>query len=252
MVPRGGPAERADRPPRLTRAVGGTLRRVIVVLGRPGLPPPASAIGGASLDIDGALGDEDRDDERTADTTAATPPLLTTPIAIAAAAAGARVEVVGSIGDDAAGDDVVVLLGRSGVGHAALLRDPGGRTPTPPALRGTTDAPEAPDAEAGSWPLSRLEAEDVELGLGYLVEYRVLVLAERLGPDAERVAIEAARFQGAAIVAIVPPGVAASDELVAAGTVFEAPPDAGTRFTDLVGGLAAALDRGTPLATAFS
>ena len=44
-------------------------------------------------------------------------------IARAAVAAGAEVQVVGRIGGDAAGDALVVALGREGIGHTALLRD---------------------------------------------------------------------------------------------------------------------------------
>ena len=57
-------------------------------------------------------------------------------VAMAVAAAGGRVELVGSVGDDAAGDAVAIGLARAGVGHAALLRiprlprlAPGRRTP---------------------------------------------------------------------------------------------------------------------------
>ena len=45
-------------------------------------------------------------------------------IAMAARGAGGSVELVGSVGDDATGDEVVVALGRAGIGHAAVLRDP--------------------------------------------------------------------------------------------------------------------------------
>ncbi|MBA2253667.1 MAG: hypothetical protein H0W07_00955 [Chloroflexi bacterium] len=165
---------------------------------------------------------------------------LATPIAIAAAAMGSQVEVVGSIGDDPEGDDVVVALGRAGVGHAALLRDPAGRTPV---------VPKPPGEER---PLPRLEAEDVHLGLGYLVEYRVLVLAEPLAAEAERVAIEAAQYHGAAITAIVTPGAALSEALATAATVLEAPSEGSSRFADLVGRFAAALDRGADAESAFA
>ena len=112
---------------------------------------------------------------------------LAVELALAAAGAGAVVELVGSIGDDPEGDRVVVALGRAGVGHAALLRDPAGRTP----LLG-----QANDLR----PLPRLEAADVELGLRYLHECRVLVVCAELDGDALAQALEAAEYHAAAAV----------------------------------------------------
>ena len=154
---------------------------------------------------------------------------LAAQVALAAAAAGSTVEVVGSIGDDGDGDAVVVALGHAGIGHAALLREPGSATPV-----------EGADAEAAP----RLDARDIDLGLRYLVDYRVLVIAEPLPPEAEIVALEAAAYHEAEVVAIVPEGAAVSPALAAVGTVFEAPADAGAPFAELVGRYAAALDGG--------
>jgi sugar/nucleoside kinase (ribokinase family) len=131
---------------------------VIVVLGRPG------------LDADDGIG---------------RPAGL---IALAAAQAGGRVELVGSIGDDADGDAIITELGRAGIGHAAVLRDPGGVTPKEGA------------EEEG--PMARLDAGDVGLGLGYLAECQVLVVAEPLQEDALRVAADAASYHGAALVVL--------------------------------------------------
>src|SRR5665811_1189252 len=50
-------------------------------------------------------------------------------IARAAAAAGAEVQLIGKVGDDPAGDAVLLALARGGVGHIALLRDAGRATP---------------------------------------------------------------------------------------------------------------------------
>jgi hypothetical protein len=133
----------------------------------------------------------------------------------------------------------MVALGRAGVGHAALLRDPAGRTPVWPA-----------PGEVRAMP--RLEAEDVQLGLGYLVEYRVLVMAEPLSADAARVAIESAQYHGAAIVAIVPPGAAVGGGLADAATVLEVPGEGGTRFAELVGRFAVALDQSIGPEVAFA
>jgi sugar/nucleoside kinase (ribokinase family) len=171
------------------------------------------------------------------DDASARPAGLVASIAVAAAAAGARVELVGTIGDDDDGDALTVGLSRSGVGHAALLRDPAGRTPR-------VQEPETP--------MPRLEAADIELGLRYHSEYRVLVLAEPLPEDAERAALDAASFQGAAVVAVVSHDREASDRLGAAGTVLQAPADSDRVFTDLVGRYAAALDAGQDAAVAFN
>jgi hypothetical protein len=133
---------------------------------------------------------------------------LAATIALEIARRGGRVELVGSIGDDAAGDEVVVELGRAGIGHAALLRDPGGTTPVAGHL--TSQLP-------------RLDAADVELGLRYVAEYHVLILADPLSPDAEAAAIEAAAYHDAPLVAILPEGGGISPALSAAATVLEAP-----------------------------
>ncbi len=152
-------------------------------------------------------------------------------IAVEAAAAGGTVEVVGSVGDDDRGDALVVELGRAGVGHAALLRDPAGGTP---------------GDERGDLPLPRLDARDVELGLGYLTDYRVLVLAEPLAPDVERAALDAAAFHGAEVIALVEPGSEPTERLGTGATVLEAPAEDAPRFAAFVGRLAAELDRGVP------
>ena len=110
-------------------------------------------------------------------------------VAVELARLGQPVELVGSVGDDDAGDAVAVALARAGVGHAALLRDPSGRTP------GST---------AGPLPRPRLDARDVELGLSYLVDYRLLIVAEALPDDVLAVAGEAARYHGAELVALDP------------------------------------------------
>ncbi|MBA2571193.1 MAG: hypothetical protein H0V04_08445 [Chloroflexi bacterium] len=190
---------------------------MIVVLGRPGLGRPA----GVGPD---ALATEELDGR-------------VARIGLAAAAAGGSVEIVGSIGDDVEGDRVVVLLGREGIGHAALLRDPAGRT----AVAGQVREP-AP----------RLDAGDVDLGLRYLSEISVLVLAEPLPPEAESVALGSAEYHAAPVTAIVPAGSTPSARLAATATVFEAPDDAEGPFAAMVGRYAAALANGVAPADAFT
>lgn len=157
-------------------------------------------------------------------------------IAVAAAAAPARVELVGSIGDDAEGDAVVVELGRAGIGHAAVLRDSAARTP-----RGD-------DAEA---PLPRLDAADIELGLQYLSECRVLVVAEALDDAALRAAADGAAYHSAQLVIIRDPGREQSVELPAGATLLERPEEDAGAFARLVGGYAAQLEAGRAPAEAW-
>ncbi|MGC8635036.1 MAG: hypothetical protein ACP5VP_10325 [Candidatus Limnocylindrales bacterium] len=169
---------------------------------------------------------------------AVAPAGLCVAIARAVVAAEARVELVGSIGDDAVGDAVIVGLAREEIGHAAMLRTPGSSTPGGPG-------------DPGALP-PRLDREDVALGLGYLVDFEVLVLAEPLDPAAEEEALDAASYRGARIVAVVPPGSAPSGRLAAAATVFEAPEDAGGAFAVMVGRYAVELERGMGPGEAFA
>jgi hypothetical protein len=180
-------------------------------------------------------------------------------IALARGQAGAAVELVGSIGDDAEGDRVVVALGQASVGHAALLRDPSMRTPP------------LGEAEADQG-LPRLEAADVELGLRYVADCRVLVIAEDLDPAARREALTAAEFHGAAVIMITSADSLDLDALGAAVTLLERPGlamadvDAGemdvptdartvaaqeAAFAGLVADYARRLDRGDAPAVAF-
>jgi len=146
---------------------------VILVVGRPGLDEQGGLAGTAGL------------------------------IARTAAESGARVELVGSVGDDAEGDAVALALGRAGIGHAALLRDPAGTTPR----RG---------GEGGRLP--RLEAADLELGLSYLTECRVIVVAEPLEASAIAAAAEAASYHAAVLVVVTAPGSGAGTPGTGAGT----------------------------------
>ena len=171
---------------------------------------------------------------RTRESDGVRPAGLAAGIACAAAAAGGSVELVGSIGDDPAGDAVVVALGRAGVGHAALLRDPGGSS--------------VDDAR-----MPRLDRADVELGLRYLSHCGVLVLAEALPGDAEDAALDAAAFHRAQVIAVVPPGAAVSTRLAGAGTVLGRPADeASEAFVRTVARYAVELDSGAEPAAAFS
>jgi len=107
-------------------------------------------------------------------------------IALAAAAAARTVQLVGKIGDDPTADSVVLDLTRGGVGHVALLRDPARATPLemapaddePVDLEATDEgAVVGGDATAGPTMGSALESADVDLGLRYLTDFAVVVLA---------------------------------------------------------------------------
>jgi hypothetical protein len=150
-------------------------------------------------------------------------------IAVAARNAGADADVVGAIGDDADGDKVALALGKAGIGHAALLRDPSAPTPRTGHLQG---------------PLPRLDGQDVALGLAYLADFRVLVAAEPLDPSAVLAARDAAAYQGAALVVVAQPDTAPARDFPASATILEMPDEDEGAFPELVGRYAAALDRG--------
>ena len=161
-------------------------------------------------------------------------------IALAAARAGGRVELVGSVGDDADGDAVIVELGRAGIGHAAVLRDPAGRTPR------------VSEAGATEERLPRLDAADVDLGLRYLAECQVLVTAEVLPADVLRIVTDAASYHRAALVVLAAHGQPPEGDLPEAATVLEVPEDDGGGFAELVGRYAASLDSGRVAADAWA
>ena len=70
------------------------------------------------------------------DGTSFSPVGLAAQTAIDIAARGERVELIGRVGRDDAGDAIVLALGRAGVGHAALLRDAARSTPIGDAVDG--------------------------------------------------------------------------------------------------------------------
>lgn len=182
---------------------------------------------------------------------------LAVEVAAAAKRRGGDVELVGKIGDDGAGDAVVVALGRLGIGHAALLRDPAHPTPVLTAAGADDDAAEldAESPEARLLPESAddrpaLEAADVELALRYLPQAAVIVLADALVESGLVAGAEGADFAAARLVVLVPAGVTAP-VLPAGATVLEAPPEDDGSFGRLVGLFAGALDAGLESAAAF-
>lgn len=183
-------------------------------------------------------------------------------VALAAAAAGRAVQLVGKAGDDPAADAVVLDLARGGVGHVALLRDPGLATPletsTPdaePDDLAASDAPARSDAAKPAVPSApgpSLEGADVDLGLRYLTDFAVVVLAEPASADVVGIVAEAARWSEARLVLVVGAGETVPDGVPADAVVFEAPEDdPDGAFAALVGSFAAALDDGTEPGQAF-
>jgi hypothetical protein len=187
---------------------------------------------------------------------------LAVDVAAAARARGGSVELVGKVGDDGAGDAVVLALGRMGIGHAALLRDPARPTPVmtaapAPEITDTATAEdEEPRGEVGLLPADPgarpgLEAGDISLALRYLAETRVVVLAEPLSEAAVAAAVEGAAFAVARLVVVVPAG-ATPPSLPPEATVLEAPAEDDGSFGRVVGAFAAGLDAGTEPAVAFA
>jgi sugar/nucleoside kinase (ribokinase family) len=181
----------------------------------------------------------------------------TVEIARAATGAGARTEIVGRVGEDDAGNEVLLDLAAAGIGHVAVLRDAGHPTAEhAPA----TDAESAPFEDGGEAELnaaapdmgSPLDAADVELALRYLPEYRVVVVADPLDDAALRAAADAARWAGAALVVVVATGATPPAWLDPEATVLEPPEADDGAFARLVGEYAARLDRGETPADAFA
>jgi len=186
-------------------------------------------------------------------------------VALAAAGAGMTVQLVGRIGDDPAADAVVLDLVRGGVGHVALLRDGTRVTPleaprpadTEPEDAGDDVDPDrgdggAADASTAIRSGATLEAEDVDLGLRYLTEFAVVVVAEPVDPTTVAVVAEAASWGDARMIVVVAGGAGIPDGLPADAVVFEAPAaDPDGAFASLVGQFAAGLDDGAEPEAAF-
>ncbi|HSL33146.1 MAG TPA: hypothetical protein VK871_05815 [Candidatus Limnocylindrales bacterium] len=179
-------------------------------------------------------------------------------VARAAVAAEAPVQIAGRVGEDAAGNDVLLDLAAAGIGHATILRDAGHATweTAPP---GEPDASPFEDGEvAATIPatttaaISPVDAADVELALRYLPEYRVVVVVDPLDDAALRSAADAARWAGAALVVVVAAGAIPPAWLEPDATVLEAPAEDDGAFATFVGEYAARLDRGEPPADAFA
>ena len=172
--------------------------------------------------------------------------------ALEAARAGASVQVVGRIGDDPDADRLLMTLASDRVGHVAVLRDPARATPIEPEPAIELDPSDDDVAPPVAVRPIELDAADVELGLRYLTDYRVVVLVPPVRSEVLAVVGDAARWAAARLVVVTdgadPPGASLpTDAIVLAGP--EADPDGD--FATLVGRLAAALDGGADPASAF-
>jgi sugar/nucleoside kinase (ribokinase family) len=170
---------------------------------------------------------------------------------------GATVELVGKIGDDPAGDGLMLALADLGIGHAAVLRDHARPTPFVPLtaagdlddLLGEDDAPVLPADPGGARPT--VDAGDLDLALRYLSDHAVVVVAEPLDADALAVVRADAGYADAHLVLIIEPGWPV-DPVSDGLTVLEAPDaDPDGIFGRTVGRFAAALDQGRPGAEAL-
>jgi pfkB family carbohydrate kinase len=173
-------------------------------------------------------------------------------VATAAAAAGSKVELVTRIGEDAAGDAIILALARAGIGHVATLRDAGRRTPvlgSPHDEAGPDLDDDATSTTAESPPGPMLDGGDVGLALRYLSDYRVIVVAHAADRDLLDEVVTAAGWSGARLVVVASPGieVAVPNDAI----VIEAEADA-EAVAVRVGRYAAAIDRGGEPDTAYA
>jgi hypothetical protein len=178
-------------------------------------------------------------------------------VAAVAAHAGASVQLVGKAGEDAAGNALMLALARAGIGHVALLRDPAHATPVLAASDQESDileesiVGEALVTPADPAERPQLEAADIELALRYLPDYSTIVVAEPIPEAALSTVADAASWAGATLLVVVA-SAGAGTAIPGVATVFEAPaahPDGS--FATMLGELAAAVDRGTPVEAAF-
>lgn len=228
----------------MPRAVGRYTRLVIVVIGSPAYDASGDPAAGPAAGLPAS-------------------------VAIAAAAAGSEVQLVGRVGDDPDGDAVLIALSSRGVRHAATIRDAGRSTRrlTPVVVdEGEPLVPVAglgPESSDGAVPsgevavppdpgLPTLDAGDLALALRYLVDPRVVVVAEPLGDEAAAAVADAGGFADATIVAIVSADRAVPAAFEAATVLVAPATDEDGAFARLVGRFAAGLDAGAIPAEAFA
>lgn len=187
-------------------------------------------------------------------------------IALAAAARGARVELVGRVGEDAAGEALLIALARAGVGHAAVLRDGARPTPLVAAIAAPLDDDDdalpfaeldpRPDLPPAAPAGPSLDAADIDLAIKYLTPSGVMVVADGIPAEALAAAVAASGYAQMSLVVVAAPSALAAGYVVGGlpedATVLAAPDEDDGAFDALVGAYAAALDSGADPAAAFA
>ncbi len=183
---------------------------------------------------------------------------LAASIATEAARSGSRVELVGKVGDDPAGDALLIALSRQGVGHVAILRDAARPTPSivdPGSVEldlaaDDTGADGAVASPARDQDLPALDAADVGLALRYLPELAVIVAVHQ-PMDVLREAAAASRWAETTLIVVVPPNETAPDVLPDGVLVIAAEAAIESASGSTIGRYAAAIDQGTPARQAY-
>ena len=180
---------------------------------------------------------------------------LAVAIGRAAVNAGSTVELVARIGDDPAGDAVLLAIAAAGIGHVATLRDPARATVILPptddeAIDQEADASDGPPSDGQPGPT--LDGADVGLALRYLTDYRVIVgIHPSAGVLGEVVA--AASYAGAHLVVVTEastdPG---ADSQLPDDALVLAADDGATGVGATIGRYAASVDGGAAPAAAFA
>jgi ribokinase len=220
---------------------------VIVIVGSPIAKPTAEGIAAGGLSAD---------------------------IARAAAAAGAAVQIVGRVGEDPAGDLLLLALAANDVGHVAVLREPGRPTPIVEPRADGSDAPDGPalgeavldqvaladgdgtlegDDDPSPLPAGlSVDADDLELALRYVPDYRVLVVAGDLDPAALDAVVAAVAWSGAHLVVLQPDGSPTAALPDSATVLLRPATDPDGAFAAMVADYAVALDQGDEPRSAFA
>lgn len=181
---------------------------------------------------------------------------LAVSIARAAAADGSTVEFVGKIGDDPAGDALMLSFARGRIGHVAMLRDPAGATIL---VAGPDDDPIDADQPVDPPPPGGgsiddgppLDAADAGLALRYLPEIRVIVTVHA-DPAVLGEAVAASGWTDTALLVVVPADAANPGGLPAGALSLAIADDDESMVGAAIGRYAAALDRGEPAESAYA
>jgi hypothetical protein len=170
------------------------------------------------------------------------------------------VELVSRVGEDPAGEAILLALARAGIGHVATLRDavhptavvPVAEEVDPDLLADPDEAADGRWTSLGTPGSATLDGGDLELALRYLDGFSVAVVAEPLEPSSLAIVAEAAAYAGARLV-VLASGAVEPGPIPDGAVVLEAPAsDPDGVFARTVGAFAAALDTGTDPAAALA